>query len=489
MLCNDYTGDRVDQFIMVDGYIRLKQGEQNSVLVTANNRFNNDVDCTTNFEPYADPLRDPNLPNIRYNYFAGSFPELRPECVEEIDLGPDETWIGSHYDLWGSIEPNNIPFNPAVHCNGGILDIGGGHVSDHLAQYHAKVAEYKNALEAYLGQVDNGDKETPLEAIAADPAWPSHQLRDLLLFNSPLSDTVMRMAIRRNVPMDPWHLTQVLIGNSKITEAIWNELDATGALPTFFYNLLLANQDSPSLRSVLEDEVALRSAEKAFLLQRIQLGLDEDSTYVGKVDTLMNAYLADSMGTGLELAYRLAVRHGRYAQAALIKDRFPLTQDVQVLTGLGDMETGLNGDWQAATEAQRDLLWEWAFTLDRTGSADAWALLLLLEETDSLPPALLPPAYRGAFAGHTTGGYIPAPGITAYPNPASDRVMITVSGGFDHGTLDVVDATGKVVRSTLLAAEVPFVELDVRELATGLYLARLTYEGLPAGECKFAITR
>ena len=489
MLCNDYTGCRVDQFIMVDGHIRLRQGEQGDVEQTANNRFNNDADCTTGFETYVDPLRDVNLPNIRYKYFAGSLPVLRPECVEEIDLGPDETWIGSHYDLYGTYDPDNLDFDPEVHCNGGILDDGGGHVSDHLAAYSAKLAEYKNAVEAYNGQVDNGDKDPPLDAIGANPAWPSHQLRDLLLLNSPLSDTVMHMAIWRAVPMDPWHLTQVLIANSRISGYIWRDLDDTDVLPPFFYNLLLANQTNPSLRSVLEDEVALRSAEKSRILQRIQLGLDEDSTYVGKVDSLMMVYLADSMGTGLELAYHLAVVHGRYTEAAQIKVRLPLTQDPEVLIQLGDLEESLNGDWYAATTAQRDLLWEWAFTMDRPASADAWALLLLLGETDSLPPALLPPAYRGAVVGHNRGIYVPEPTLAAYPNPASDRLMITLPTGLDHSTLDVLDATGKLVSTTALATELPFVELNVRELPTGLYLARLTFDGLTAGECKFTIAR
>ena len=67
--------------------------------------------------------------------------------------------------------------------------------------------------------------------------------------------------------------------------------------------------------------------------------------------------------------------------------------------------------------------------------------------------------------------------------------MITLPDGLDHATLEVVDVIGKLVSTTLLVTEVPFVELDVRVLATGLYLAKLTYEGFPAGECKFSIAR
>ena len=94
-------------------------------------------------------------------------------------------------------------------------------------------------------------------------------------------------------------------------------------------------------------------------------------------------------------------------------------------------------------------------------------MLLLLGETDSLPPALLPPAYRGAVVGHNRGIYVPEPTLAAYPNPASDRLMITLPTGLDHSTLDVLDATGKLVSTTALATELPFVELNVRELPTG----------------------
>ena len=108
---------------------------------------------------------------------------------------------------------------------------------------------------------------------------------------------------------------------------------------------------------------------------------------------------------------------------------------------------------------------------------------------NTLPTAHIPPAYRAAFAGRERARWHEEPRMAAYPNPAKDRVMITLPEGVDHGELQVFDAQGRLVHAVSLLQAKAFVELDARSWTEGLYLAKLTFEGYDAGECKFTVVR
>lgn len=192
---------------------------------------------------------------------------------------------------------------------------------------------------------------------------------------------------------------------------------------------------------------------------------------------------------GISLFPALLGFHGRYIEAADIATRFVSGADVEALIAFGEWEEQLQGNWAAADSAQRDALWDLAFTKDRQGSAGAWATLYLLGETDTLPSAFIPPAYRAAFAGRERTRQHAESRMAAYPNPAKDRVMITLPEGVDHGDLQVFDAQGRMVHSATLQQAKAFVELDARAWTEGLYFAKLTFEGYEAGECKFTIAR
>ncbi|HNK84777.1 MAG TPA: hypothetical protein PKL41_06225, partial [Flavobacteriales bacterium] len=231
-LCGLYEGGAlVDQLLLSpNGSIKLRQGfsfpEQ-----TAGNVFVGPKDCITPpYEPVVFDGHDPLL--VTYHYYAhDQSPDCRPECVED-ENNISITATGNYYSL-ASVDGQGEVFDPAQHCNGGILDAVHGGVQVHKAAYLAKYAELQSAALACAGQLDNGDRAEVLDAIKAEPAWPSHQLRSFLLAHGPLSEEALIAAIDREEPMDPWHLTQVLIANSKLSDPIWAELELTGALSPF----------------------------------------------------------------------------------------------------------------------------------------------------------------------------------------------------------------------------------------------------------------
>ncbi len=116
-------------------------------------------------------------------------------------------------------------------------------------------------------------------------------------------------------------------------------------------------------------------------------------------------------------------------------------------------------------------------------------VLYAIGGTDSLPNGTLPFPYRSATAGQETSVNGPKALLMAYPDPAQDRLMITYPSEV-IGTLEVLDAQGRIAVKVTTASLLGFVELDVRSWAPGLYLARLVNEaGLVIGETKCMVAR
>ncbi len=65
-------------------------------------------------------------------------------------------------------------------------------------------------------------------------------------------------------------------------------------------------------------------------------------------------------------------------------------------------------------------------------------------------------------------------GMALFPNPAHDRLTVTLDGPSDHVTLEIVDAQGRTVITRLLRDR--SVILDVKQLATGAYTLRAVEE-------------
>ena len=494
-LCNLYEGERVDQLLLSpDGSIRQEQGSSD-LDHTAGNVFVGPKDCQTQYEPvvFADhyaayTFDDVVVPYVvTYHYYAhDQSPDNRPECVED-ENNISITATGNYYNL-AEVE-GALPFNPAQHCNGGILDALHKSVQEHKTAYAAKYAELRSVALACAGQLDNGERVAVMDAIKAVPAWPSHSLRGYLLAHSPLSEEAIIAAIYREDPMDPWHLTEVLIANSRLSDPIWAALDHSEALSPFFYQMVLDHQEDPSVRDILMEELALRAHEKDMEQRLLVLALHEDSTYTGKLDTLLAILSTDTMGFGRPMAYQLALAHGRSTEAAALATALAGDARFEQLLGLGALQLGLDSGWSQAGHNEVVALESMAASGQTLGRGAAWGILYALGATDSLPTGVLPMEYRSAQVDEADADPAGRPVVGAYPNPAKDRLMITWPAEADGGTLEVTDARGRLVLAQSLAGHTAFVELDVRPWADGLYLARVLRNGQVVGETKCAIAR
>lgn len=493
LLCGDHEGNTRDQALLLGfppanyTHIRLEQGVFGDVNALANNRFIGTPTCTTTTDIVADGGLPTGLPDptyVKYNYFDYSGnPELRPECV----LGTIPT--DNYYDLVPTLSP--VPFDKEDNCPNGILDLAGGSLETIRQSYETKLAELASAVANYEGTVDQNKTEDIIADLKKDdPPYPSYYLRDLLLGMYPLSDEVMIAAIERDPPLDPWHLTQALIQNMKLSDKVWSQVKKSEYLPPYFLDMIAQYDDQVSLKSLLEQEVNVRQVEKASLQQLLIHAWMADSVSAGRVDSIDAVLAADTAYLTRMQRYSWAIAHGNYTLAGDLSDPLAGTDDAQTIVELGKMHEEVNGDWDLVDNDARQRLLELAFDDQIYGSAQAWGIALGLELTDSIPDSYLPPMYRGSLrptGTSTTAATMPA--LAAYPNPATERVMLAFPEWAGEGSIQVFDAQGRLQVMHALAGQPAFVEVSLRDWSEGIYLARLVMDGLALGECKFTVMK
>jgi|GEM_PF-1426887 len=497
MLCGDHEGNLVDQWLWADAYIKENQGGA-SPQVYANNQFNSIPDCINRFEPFVNWWH-PFDTHIKYHYWdwdGGDDPQMRPECVEDEDnvSSPTNFTTGEIYHLQRYNQQD--PFNKEDDCDEGDIDdiLGGGLQQIDLltGAYRAKQAELRSAVNSYRGTVDQGFTESLEETIDHQPWHPSFYLRDYMLMKHPLSDKVILAAIHRAEPMDPWHLTQVLIQNSPLSPAVYDEIELTGVLPQYFYNMLKQYDEGLSLRDLLEAEISGRQIEKSRLLHRLFWVMSEDSLTSDKHDTLISVLEEDSLGMGATRLYQYYMGQLDFAAAAALAPELVLNEMTEPLVQLGTMYEAAQGDWNNTTAAQREELFDLAFDHASNAGADAWSALIETGDLDSLPTPELPEAFKSLFVRNSRygqAGVTVAPAVAAFPNPAQDRVQITYGKGMEHGTLQLFDAQGRLMIDFQLNGQLAFMEVPVKGFAEGLYLVRIVLDGFVLGDTKFTVVR
>ena len=142
---------------------------------------------------------------------------------------------------------------------------------------------------------------------------------------------------------------------------------------------------------------------------------------------------------------------GSYAFTAPALENLPATTRVELVDNL----TGTRQDLRTLPAAG------YAFTAAATHLAGRFSL--------NLTPA-------GVLA---TGPAALAAQVLAYPNPAHDRLTLVRPAG-PAASAELVNALGQVVRR--FALPTPETILDVRELASGVYVLRLTLDGQPVSK-------
>jgi hypothetical protein len=126
---------------------------------------------------------------------------------------------------------------------------------------------------------------------------------------------------------------------------------------------------------------------------------------------------------------------------------------------------------------------------DTVGSGEAMAWLELLGYPQEYP--IIFPEIRGGTKSRTDETAHSAPRfLKAYPNPSNGPVTLsfTPPDGVEHVEITIHDVTGRLVQRLSPKIADGFVTLHYPAMA-GLYIAKLTFDGIPVEEAKVTIAR
>lgn len=478
LLCSDYTECAYEYLLGDNTYIKAAQGMWNGTAdesqLAGNRFFNGAIPGISISTAQPQGAQAPFFNYLRHNV---------AECDPHDEDNPYFNDI--------RIDVANT-FTKSVDCGHGLLSqlgVGGG-----VGDYRLAAAQLLSVKAHFTGTVDAGEKVDIEEAIKQmAPVLPSHTLRDYLLARCPLSDEVLLNVIYREVPMDPWHITQVMLGNAKLTTKVLEALEKSELLNTYMMALVRNAGSGPTVKDLLVEELELRSAEKG---RHLTLAVDQlmnDSTTAGVVDTLyaMLAHAPD-VGDLFSLA-RIAMERDQRDLAhawldTLVVKKVPGHEELRELL---DMQQAVDNDWSQATNSQRARLKDLA-SMAGPGAAFAWAMRYHLGETQDLPLAYLPGATKRLFAAspRRLTGTAEVQTLQAHPNPTAGHSMVVVGMEIDEpARLHVTDPSGRLVRTLPLAANQQLLEMDLSGLANGLYVIELLVGDMKLGAAKLTLQR
>jgi len=245
---------------------RKNQGELNPPEAATNNIFSLPTyNCGSIY-------RDVKVSNL---YGANQIPNLLTIDYHTLQ-NPDATKPWAH-----SLNPDNDCVQPQLvlydvvsgtldyenHCRSNFNINGGGkyELAEVLDKQSVAEQNLASAKLVYQATIDGGDTEDIIDLLQNIFDEESAYLRDLLLARYPLSPEALMAAIDAAESFDPWHLTQVLVANSKLPGDVYQFLKDNGVLSSFFMQFVDDAQQNGnvSLARLLYSEISWRSYEKS----------------------------------------------------------------------------------------------------------------------------------------------------------------------------------------------------------------------------------
>jgi hypothetical protein len=354
-------------------------------------------------------------------------------------------------------------------------------------------AEFDVLKQVYDNWKDGGNTEG-LIAFIDDPANSSYQVRNALMLAAPkVSSEAWVQAFRRTVPMNPWHLAQALLANSPLERSVLEMLHRSD-IGAFYKELVEDGQNGGvSMHSIYKSEIAHFEAEKSSALQamvRKSLSSGSSADLQVALDALED-YPAEGMA---EEMVQILLTQGELQAARSLVDALQLQGGVDlelwnvydlVLTALETATPLVSVDPSVLTEL------ETIAGLGALGSAvaEAW-----LNELDSpkLEVVMLPEkAKRLSAARREKPAATFTPLLQAYPNPSRGPVYLTYTTieGVEHGELLIHTADGRLAKQIALGNANGIIELQPKELTSGLHIATLYFDGIQVGTTKLNILR
>jgi hypothetical protein len=346
-------------------------------------------------------------------------------------------------------------------------------------------ANLASAKAIFQATIDGGSTEDIISILNNVHNEESSYLRDLLLARYPLSREALMAAIDAADSFDPWHLTQVLVANSKLPGDVYLFLKDNQVLSPFFMQFVDDAQTSgiANLRELLQSEISQRSYEKS----QAEKGIHRH--YLHHTDSLDGAAWSNYLASRDEAYYKLyrlseALDKGQTSTAQTLLDSLKIGADNEDwLQFMIDLEV-------ADTVTASDIATAWDFFYNKPSTlGNAWGWLTIQGELDSIPSIPDVNGQRSFSLLESESVATEERFLQAWPNPAKDRVVLTYPREANGiGVVQIFGPKGEFIQ-TFTASDAGFEEITVTDWSPGLYIAKLLVEDKTIETVKFNVIR
>ena len=339
----------------------------------------------------------------------------------------------------------------------------------------------KMQYEQLVQTADKGNTQLLLNAITTNS--PSGQLKEMLMTNSPLSDTVL-IALNIYFPLSPGNYKLIMNENLPVSKRVFPSFyQRVLALPAGIRNQLLTKQvNNPGKTTIgfIEQQIEQTQKIKSMYLSDVLTKLTD--TTINRLDLaiallerentpeanlmIASTYIADS--NYIAAAEKVAMlpddaeEYARWKMyATLLLNHFEQRKTIEELDS-NQIATLRN----LATRCPEDI----------TAIHAQSILFYLLHET--VPPCPEPQPRKQALpivSYENMGWYLGK----NYPNPFTHRTTIPylLPDEMKNAELVLKDASGKILQVIPLKNSDDFIEIDTRQWAAGVYVYGLRIEG------------
>jgi hypothetical protein len=467
ILCGDYFENTVDYGLGSYTYIREDQGDVDPVTPSlsqlAGNRWLDPADLSSSFDIWIHPEQYEGSGEDPSPFF-----DYKRHDVAVCDPLNTSPFFSDQPQAWA------LDFIKEEACAGGNLTPppGPGTVS---SRFSAVAAELKSAVSYFTGTVNDGGANLDIiEAIAEDhPPLASHVLRDYLLARTPLHDEVMIAMLHRSIPMDAWHVTQVLLSNCKLSSKVWGIAKNVGYLSPYQLNLIETARDDSQVMQLLKQEVAQKSSEKAKLQTHVLYDLLTDSTTTNRYGTLLGLLGPNAdLGDQFFLAdLNLMVGETELLEQWLDSMEQKSAEKVYVLRELLQIREAELAAWPNVSATYANALLS-NFQESQPGSSLAAAIGYHQEFFDELPPIQIPDLTKSRTVQprSTWTAPVDVSDLQVFPNPTTGISYLVLSEATEVDLNVLVrDALGRTVQQYPMRTGARMLELDLAGLADGVY--------------------
>jgi len=333
----------------------------------------------------------------------------------------------------------------------------------------------------YKSILNGGLKPDILEVLLDDFASTSSIYEKMTLGSPYLSDDILIAAITRQIPMNQWHLTEILIWNGPLSRKVMEVFNQTQPLTPYLASLVY-NKDGNSQRHLLELDMKTAREEIAVLeADYIHTTLFDENLDNGYQE-IYDLYVDVNTSEALRIKVSVLLHQDDYDEALNILNDYMAVNDdnygsfKQIDISL--QKSGLN--WFQMNDVQLETITQIASYTDVFGSGKAQSVLALINDEPindySMPIAETPEFRQLNGVGHP---FAQRSLMDISPNPATDDLYVTyeLPEFYNSAIIEVRNIIGQNIEQVNVGDFRHVYKMDCEVYKTGTYILTLVVDG------------